>query len=342
MFETVPSAAAELLASCGNQIGGTFLAPGSTYSLAALLVSLLLFTSLAIPRGRSPRVALLRRALFPRRIWRSESGRTDIAYFVLGLLFAGAMIGWALFSAQQVRDWIRPLLGPSTPPLLPGWASAAIATPLLFLAYEFAYWLDHWLMHHVPLLWRFHKVHHQAESLSLLTNGRVHPVETIGFYNLVALTTGMTAALLDRLTGSADPWTIGGSNALIMIAAVTITHLQHSHLWVTFGPRWGRVLLGPAHHQIHHSADPAHFNRNLGSSLTLFDRLFGTFHMPADRREQLQFGVDDGETHPHGLRAALFEPFLGPVRPLWLRARRLRNQEAAVSHPVGDAFGPVA
>ncbi|HEU4651196.1 MAG TPA: sterol desaturase family protein, partial [Croceibacterium sp.] len=106
-----------------------------------------------------------------------------------------------------------------------------------------------------------------------------------------------------------------GTNLLIMVLAVGLTNLQHSHLWVGFGGRWGKWIIGPAHHQIHHSTDPAHFNRNLGSVLTVFDRLFGTFYMPAERREPLRFGVDDGEPHPHGWRAALFAPILPSTRP---------------------------
>jgi sterol desaturase/sphingolipid hydroxylase (fatty acid hydroxylase superfamily) len=334
IFDMVRSGLAELVTRCGDQLGVIFLSPGSPFSLGALAVTLALFVAIAVPRGRSVRFAVLRRALLPSRIWRSASGRTDIVYFTLGVLLAGMMIGWAIFSAEHVRAWLSGLFGPVSPSRLPGWACAAIATPLLFLAYEFAYWLDHWLMHRIPFLWRFHKVHHQAESLSLLTNGRVHPVETIGFYNLVALSMGLTAALLDRLLGMSQAWTIGGTNALMLVAAVGITHLQHSHLWVTFGRRWGGVLIGPAHHQIHHSVNPEHFNRNLGGSLTLFDRLFGTFHMPEARRERLRFGVEDGETNPHGLRAALLQPFLG--------ALPLGDQQPAIRHPVGDALRPVA
>ncbi|MEG3153221.1 hypothetical protein U1769_25345, partial [Sphingomonas sp. ZT3P38] len=77
----------------------------------------------------------------------------------------------------------------------------------------------------------------------------------------------------------------------------------------------GRVLLGPAHHQIHHSMNPEHFNCNLGSTVALFDRMFGTFHLPEAKREKLRFGVDDREANPHGLRAALFAPFLPAPRP---------------------------
>ncbi|UZK65566.1 sterol desaturase family protein [Sphingomonas sp. M1-B02] len=318
MIEGLRTGLEGLLAGAWTQLGGTLLMPGSTHSIAALAVTLACFVVLAVPRGRKRpvRLAVLRRVLLPRRLFGSASGRTDLAYFLFGLLFAGALVGWAVFSAEQVRHFAAGVLGAPPAPRLPGWANALIATPILFLAYEFAYWLDHWLMHRVPILWHFHKVHHQAESLSIFTNGRVHPLESIGFYNLVALILGLTGALLEQVLGVATPLALGGTNLLIMTAAILVTHLQHSHLWVGFGPRWGRVLLGPAHHQIHHSADPRHFNTNLGSSLALFDRLFGTFHMPAPKREALRFGVEDGETDPHGVRAALFEPFAASARSL--------------------------
>lgn len=331
MIDALRTVIERVAATLWTQIGGTFLAPGSTFSIAALACSLALFVVLAVPRGRRRpvRFAVLRRVVLPRRLLGTASGRTDLAYFVFGLLFAGLLIGWAVFSADQIRRLIGAWAGTPPAPWLPGWASAAIATPILFMAYEFAYWLDHWLMHRVPLLWHFHKVHHQAESLSLLTNGRVHPVETIGFYNIVAVVLGATGAALEQVLGSAAPLTLGGSNLLVMVTAVAVTHLQHSHLWLRFGPFWGRVLLGPAHHQIHHSADPQHFNTNLGSSLALFDRLFGTFHMPQSERERLRFGVEDGETDPHGLRAALAEPFIAGARSLAPRQRRPASWQAA-------------
>lgn len=312
-MERIASAIEYVLTTASMQLGGAFLLPGSTVSLAALACSFVVFAALALRtrRKRRLRPGAARRAMFPSRLWRSASGRTDIAFFVLGTMFSGMLIGWSIFSADQVRALLAGWLGTPAPQWLPEWASAGIATVALFIAYEFAYYLDHFLMHRVPILWRFHKVHHQAESLSLLTNFRIHPVEAIGFANILALILGGTSAVLQWVLGAGvDAWTLGGTNLLIMVSSVALSHLQHSHLWVGFGPCWGKWLIGPAHHQIHHSADPAHFNRNFGSVLTVFDRLMGTFHLPAERRERLSFGVHDGETAPHGWRAALLAPFL--------------------------------
>jgi sterol desaturase/sphingolipid hydroxylase (fatty acid hydroxylase superfamily) len=326
--ERIRELAGMVLTSLENQLGGTFLRPGSSFSIAALAVSLLIFVLVAIPAGRKVRFQVIIRILFPRRLLATASGRADIGFYIFSILFAGLLVGWAMFSAEQVRAWVQVWLGAPPDPRLPRWAAAPIATVVLFLAFEFAYWVDHWLMHRVPFLWHLHKVHHRAESLSLLTRTRVHPLETIGFYNLVALTVGLAGAILDQLLGRIDPYTIGGTNLLIMLFAITITQLQHSHLWVGFGPFWGRLLLGPAHHQIHHSANTNHFNRNFGSCLALFDRLFGTFHMPSARREPLRFGVDDAEAHPHSMRASLLTPILSMATELVRLAAPARSRRA--------------
>ena len=313
-----------LLGFWSNQLGGMFLSPGSSFSVVALLLTLLLAAFLAVPRGRRtmPRFKVWRRALFPRRLTASASGRADIAWFAFSVFGYGLLFGWALLSSASVAATMRALIGPVTPLALPPAMGTGILTLLLFIAFEFAYWLDHYLSHTVPLLWQFHRVHHSAESLSLLTNARVHPVDTIVYTNIVAVVLGIVQGIAAPLLGGST-WQVGGVNVLVIASAVALNHLQHSHLWITFGPRWGRWLLSPAHHQIHHSIDTTHHDRNFGSTLAVFDRLFGTLHMPAARREPLRFGVEGQTPRPHGWRAALIDPFAGALAliPVPRRAR---------------------
>jgi len=303
-----------------NQIGGTFLAPGSTMGAGGLVLTTLIAAYLAVPRERRvmPRLRVWRRALFPRRLWRSASGRADLGWFAFGLLGYGIFFGWAVLSSHAVAGALTSaldrLVGPAHPLALPAAITAPLLTIAFFLAYDFAYWLDHYLSHKLAWLWQFHRVHHGADSLSLLTNFRVHPVDTIVFAGTTAMILGSVEALAVRLLGAAQPITLGGTNAIVMLSAITITHLQHSHLWISFGPRWGRWLLGAAHHQIHHSVDPRHHDRNFGNVLTLWDRLFGTFHMPAIRREPITFGLGADEAAPHGWHAAIVAPVAGAAR----------------------------
>ena len=53
----------------------------------------------------------------------------------------------------------------------------------------------------------------------------------------------------------------------------------------------GKLFQSPAHHQVHHSTDPRHFDKNLGFALAVWDWLFGTLHIPAREREVNHYGV---------------------------------------------------
>ena len=252
-------------------------------------------------------------------------------------MFFGLAFGWAFLSATRIAGaldhGLAASFGARAVSDWPAIVQAVISTVMLFLAYEFAYWLDHYLSHKLPILWQFHRVHHGAESLSLLTNFRVHPVDTIVFANLVALITGAMSALLAFLFGhDPTPFGIGGTNVLIFVGAICLAHLQHSHLKLRFGPRGDRLLLSPMHHQCHHSLDPRHFDRNFGNTLALWDRLFGTLYVPDPTDGPMRFGLGAGETTPHGLKAALVTPLLGAalcLRALLTRARHERDEHEA-------------
>jgi sterol desaturase/sphingolipid hydroxylase (fatty acid hydroxylase superfamily) len=304
-----------------------FLSPGSTFSVASLMSALVIaVASLAwmrIRRRRAVKVRTLMRALFPRRLLRSASTRADLAMFLFNTFAAGALIGWTVVSAGQISraaaELLASALGQGPRITMAAGASRTLATIALFLAYELAYWLDHFLSHKVPALWEFHKVHHTAEVLSPLTVFRVHPVDSLVFANIGAVVLGLTAGVLQYvLGGTASPFALSGAN-LILVAFIFLTiHLQHSHIWISFTGLWGRILMSPAHHQIHHSADPRHFNRNFGSCLSVWDWVFGTLHQPDRRREALTFGAEvrEGTASPHSITGVLITPFAEAPRRL--------------------------
>lgn len=326
---------------------GTAQLIGIAITLAALVLTIGVAIRSAIPRRRGRRRArtgAVIRSLLPRRLIRSASGRADIGWMLFGTLLAGSAIGWALFSSERITAGtaaaLAAIFGTPHPVALPGWLASAIMTVAIFIAYEFAYWFDHWLCHRIPALWAFHKVHHGADSLSPLTNFRVHPVDTILFYNIAATLMGVTAALVNHVLGrQVAMYDIMGANLLVHVGTITLSHLQHTHLWLRFGARGGRILLGPAHHQIHHSTDPRHFNRNLGGALALWDRLFGTFHMPGEKRESLRFGVA-GMRDPHGAITPVLMPFveaaasLGPriILAAKRKSRRFAKENSLLPH----------
>jgi sterol desaturase/sphingolipid hydroxylase (fatty acid hydroxylase superfamily) len=332
---TALSAAAQTLAATPVRI---FLSPGSLFWLPSLAAALALAAaSLAWPRlrrGLRVRGRALARVLFPKGYLFSPSSRADFGLFLFNLFPAGILIGWAILSAGAVSRPAAELLarafGPQPLFAPPHWAARALATLALFLAYELAYWLDHWLSHRVPLLWAFHKVHHTAEALTPLTVYRVHPVDSLVFVNITAVVTGLASAALGQLIGPAASLSAGGTNLILAAFFVLTANLQHSHAWISFPGALGRVVMSPAHHQIHHSENPAHFNRNFGSCLCLWDWAFGTLHAPQARRERLRFGAapEAGEAPVHSVTGVLITPFLAagrslaPARPRPAQVRR--------------------
>ena len=165
---------------------------------------------------------------------------------------------------------------------------------LQILAYELAYWSAHYGFHKIPALWEFHKVHHSAEVMTTLTELRQHPVEIIAFMNWIGLATGIVFGVMTYAFGpGVRPFTLLNGNILTMMFLLTYGHLRHSHMWIAFTGVAGRILQSPAHHQLHHSANPAHFDKNLGFALALWDWAFGTLAIPAKTREPIVFGIGD-------------------------------------------------
>ena len=182
---------------------------------------------------------------------------------------------------------------------------------MLFLAYELGYWFNHWLSHRVPLLWEFHKVHHSAEVLTPLTNFRVHPVYTWVFANILALSAAIANGFANYMFGETTyQYAFADSNIILVLFIHAYVHLQHSHVWIAFSGWLGRVFVSPAHHQIHHSTNPKHFNRNYGSCLALWDWMFGTLYVPGKEKEKLSFGAEKDEYPAHTISGELIAPFI--------------------------------
>jgi sterol desaturase/sphingolipid hydroxylase (fatty acid hydroxylase superfamily) len=309
---------ASLLSSyIAGQLTALLLPLGSKFSAASLFSALcvaVVFLLLKRPPGkRRLKYSVMRRALFPRWLYRDASFRADVMFFLFNVLAFGTLFGWAVLSANYISGTVSVALT--------GWFGAyggtaanalggkSIATLAIFVAYELAYWLDHYLSHRVPVLWEFHKVHHTAEVLSPLTNFRVHPVDSLVFGNILGVFIGATSGVLHYFNFG-TPFGVGASGSVILVAFIWLLgHLQHSHLWMPVTGPLGRVILSPAHHQIHHSDNPKHFNRNFGSCLSIWDWLFGTLHIPDREPEVLTFGVGQHTPSDHTAAGGMFIPF---------------------------------
>ncbi len=298
-------------------------------SLQILIVFLIACGFIVFKYGfrRGVRLRAILRLLFPARIWINASSLRDIQYFLVNMLVFSGVFGSFTFTIEIISPWLYQRLvdfsGVPAPTTLSATWCAVIVTAVLYLSYELIYWLNHYLSHRIPFLWEFHKVHHSATTLTPLSNYRVHPVYAIIFTNAVAVFVGMAHAATHYILG-VDV----GLTAYAMALYVYMTlygHLQHSQLWIPFTGIAGYIFHSPAHHQIHHSTNPAHFNKNFGDSLVIFDWLFGTLYIPSRHPEKLVLGTD-GDVHTQNLTKSLFYPFYLSWKHLCNYVRNLQSQ----------------
>ncbi|MGI9414101.1 MAG: sterol desaturase family protein, partial [Hyphomicrobiales bacterium] len=124
----------------------------------------------------------------------------------------------------------------------------------------------HVLMHKVPVLWRIHRVHHTDTGLDVTTTVRFHPLE---FIVSVPIVVAMVAA------AGVPPWVIMLYELFDAVMAV----FSHANLRLPVGLervlQWG--LVTPDMHRIHHSSQQPETDSNYGATLSVWDRLFGTY-----------------------------------------------------------------
>jgi sterol desaturase/sphingolipid hydroxylase (fatty acid hydroxylase superfamily) len=236
---------------------------------------------------------------FPKDIWSHKGTKVDIAYFFLNkFLFAVALASMFLFAegmhalTQTILNWLHvpALILPGTDPLI----VIAISTALWILAFDFALWLQHYWFHRFPLLWEFHKVHHSAEVMTPFTAGRMHPVEEFAGNIMSGLFVGFAYSLIVRAFGDIMVLQLFQLNIVLFLFYTLGFHLRHSHVWMPYTGIWGKIFVSPAHHQLHHSVERAHWDRNMGFIFAFWDKIFGTLVVP-ERDQKITFGVNGVE-----------------------------------------------
>jgi len=255
---------------------------------------------------------------FGAHIWWHRSARADYVLYVANALLLPLLFGYLLASEKQVAGWIDAAIGnPQGAGDGAGILVRVLFTVVFFIAYDFGRFVAHSLLHDVPLLWEFHKVHHSAEVLTPMTTFRAHPVDLLVMAWVPALTTGIVAWAFNRYAGTAvDFYTFLSVHALIW-AFNLIGNLRHSPVWLSYGPFLGKWLISPAHHQLHHSYEPRHYGCNRGFELAIWDRLWGTLYVPPIQPEEFRMGLGDAtDGHFHTLARMYFWPFAGAVREL--------------------------
>ena len=206
------------------------------------------------------------------------------AFYYFDPWFRPAVFAWLIIKAN---DWLGAEgLIPSFQ-ILPG----IFQFLLLFLLTELVFYLMHRLMHQIPWLWEFHRVHHSSTQYYALMTKRLHLFDEILFGFPTLCTT---------LALRPDPDVV----FTLVFFRRFMDLYGHSNI---NGPRWtGYFLVTPHFHAWHHSAEPEAFNKNFSRDTVFLDYLFGTAYYPKDRIATI-FG-EPGYTS-HYLRQQI-QPFL--------------------------------
>jgi sterol desaturase/sphingolipid hydroxylase (fatty acid hydroxylase superfamily) len=297
------------------------------YLLSSLALAWVIYV-LAKRRGNIS-AASFREFAFPARLYRHPSTRLDWRFATIDLcftflLYVPIMTGVGLLGVKAMSAVLVGLLSWEPPRNLSPIAIIAAAMGFLILHDFINYWA-HVLFHKVPLLWSFHQVHHSAEVLTPAAAYRIHPVEIISFAVLQAPAVGLSAFFYENILGRDQQITmIFGVSIVGFVLALLGTHLRHSHIWMSYGPVLNRLFMSPAHHQIHHSIDPRHWNKNFSVKLAVWDALFGTLYVPREP-ETLQVGLPDADSRDFTtVRKLYFLPFEKVGRGLLSLGQRRR------------------
>ncbi|MFW7379873.1 MAG: sterol desaturase family protein [Oligoflexus sp.] len=272
--------------------GMMFLDPSKRVFWGSLLGSLLLIVLLS---GKS-RLANLEK-LFSRQIWWHKSSQADMKIIVINSLLRTVLIPGSWISAAAIAaliSWSLTKLWGGKPELT--WSPLVVMTLYsitMFVVDDFARFFLHYLQHRWRFLWHFHQVHHSALVLTPLTLYRTHPVDIIAARLRNALAYGcVTGVFFFYFGATVSGWDILGADALGFLFNLAGSNLRHSQVWIHFGP-FESILISPAAHQVHHSDDPLHYDKNFGVCLSLWDRLWQTHFDPRNCDKELSFGVRD-------------------------------------------------
>lgn len=251
-----------------------------------------------------------------KKMWWNRSARADYGVWTLNtaimLVLSPRLLG-QVGVGILVFQLLHELYGGRPAPIsfVPEWCIMLAFTLSLFVLDDFSKYAVHRLLHRIPVLWAFHKVHHSATSLNPITVFRTHPVEGVIFTLRGALVQGACIAIFVFVFGSkVQLMTVFGASVLNYAFHALGANLRHSHISIGFWRPVERIFISPAQHQIHHSAAARHHDKNFGVALAIWDSMFGTLCF-SQNDQVLEYGLENqSQIDPHRLSKLYLQPFL--------------------------------
>ncbi len=256
--------------------------------------------------------------LFPKSIWWHRSARVDYQLLLFNNMLKALLIVPYTISHIQlmwvvVQIW-REGLGWSEPLTILSPVSVSILyTAIMLLVGDFSRFLWHYAMHKIPILWKFHQVHHAAEVMTPLTLYRIHPVEY--FFNRLRglVVFGIVAGTFYYwFQSSITAITIFQIHIGLFVFNIMGANLRHSHIPISFGKRLEHLFISPAQHQIHHSQAEKHYDKNFGSVFAIWDWFFGSLWL-TNKTEKISFGIEKKEQNKY---QSFFQNLWSPIQSL--------------------------
>lgn len=190
-----------------------------------------------------------------------------------------ALFGITNIAAIEVQNW-------------PVWAQFLT----MFIIADFIQWNIHRLLHHVPWLWEFHKIHHSITEMGFSGHLRFHWMETVIYKTAQYIPLAMIGFSIQDFF-------------VVHIFALTIGHLNHANLGWNYGPL-KYIFNNPQMHIWHHARElpPQYrYGVNYGLSLSIWDYLFGTAYVPASGRD-IALGFEDDKELPRDFFGQIIHP----------------------------------
>lgn len=189
--------------------------------------------------------------------------RLDFVYFCFNHLIITVVLLIANYFVVTVFGWSANSSLQSYVQSLP----IVVQVVILIIAADFMLYWSHRTFHEHPRLWKFHAVHHSVEHMDWMAGSRNHVVQTI----------------VDRSLALVPLYLIGADKSALDIY-VSFAAFQavfvHANIGIPFGP-FKYLLCTPQYHHWHHSSEKPAIDTNYAVHLPLFDKLFGTYHMPS-------------------------------------------------------------
>jgi len=240
--------------------------------------------------------------------WTNNLGLVFLNSFIVRVIFPAAAVGvaqlasekgWGLFNYYDVPYWY-----------------GVIAAVIIM---DFVIYIQHVMVHAIPMLWRLHRVHHADPDYDVTTGSRFHPIEIllsmlIKFATILLLGPAVIAVIIFEIMLNATAMFNHGNIGLPKVVDKVM--------------RW--FLVTPDMHRVHHSVEDDETNSNFGFSLTWWDRIFGTYReQPRGGQIGMKIGIHkfNDPKQVSWLPGLLTLPFKGKISGYTINRRQWSDKE---------------